>query len=533
MRSFISIVLLYSIMCFAASSAIAPPRAIEQLILKENTKYRIYKSFDLKGETIQIPKGCTLAFRGGSISNGTIVFNSTIIKGRPRFRNCVLRGSVKIKRIDDRCFISPDDKSTFIFLFSNAIINGIRCDFYRDYRISMEGEGFSGIMFFENLDSGSDIRFHNCALFNTYVFQTASIKPLIVFRDVKNVTIRNLSFFDVEEHNTHLFTESSGCNFIQCYGDCEGINLLNCYQENGDCILRSGVYKHNQYYPDNTPSKGLTNSILKVASKNSGYGLALYCGDNLSIDINVDSPHRGFYCSGISNSNIRYHGYNPIETKCHILLKDAVYKKMDDAGNYSLDMKGCSNLSIRVIIDKLLTNERVVEFSSYGSGRKENASFDFRSGPCHHSNIDITGEINEYPEDGYNYIVSVNSESGTMDNEDRYGNKVTGIRIHDFYGKGGSANRNLCMVQPYTETQLEFVNCTTFDQELGYNIQVFGNAKGTIVVTNCSVENIYVRNKLSEAFIIDVKKRPIRGEIKYIENQASRKGLVQIINAER
>ncbi len=499
--------------------------------LQENTKYCICGKIDLKGETLQIPHGCVLVFWGGSISNGNIVFDSTKIKGHPRFRNCQYKGNIKIRKIDDRDFTSSDDKGTFVFLFSNAVKNGIQCDFHRDYHISMEGVKSSGVMLFEDIDSRTDIRFHGCSLYNTYAFPSRAVKPIIVLRNVKNITIRDFSFYDVEGHNTHLMPETNGCTFIQCYGDCEGINLLNCYQENGDCILRSGVYRHDSNLPKNTPTKGLTNSTLKVKSKNTGYGLALYCGDNLNIDIDVNSPHRGFYCTGVSNSIIRYKGYNPVETKCHILIKDAVYKKKEKNGDYSLDMKGCSNLTIKAIIDELLLKEKVISFSTYGSGRKENADFRFRSEPCHHSNIDFTADIKHYSDEGPYYIVSINSDSGALNDEDMIGCKVTDIRIHDIYKTGGNAKGYLCMAQKFTDSQIEFVNCTASDPELGYDFAIVGNAKGSVRIRNSNVGTIYVREKSSGEFTINTENTRMNGELVYIKDQAH-KELVRLIKSD-
>ena len=527
------LILAAAFLCLTAFTASVQLGAGNQLELKANTKYRISGKIDLGGKTLQIPEACTLVFRGGSISNGSLVFNSTVIKGHPRFENCQFKGKIKIRKIDDRDFTSKDEKGTFVFLFSNAVTNGVKCDFHRDYRISMKGVNSSGLMQFENLKSGADIRFHDCSIYNTYVFPTLSIKPVIVLTNVKNIFIRNCSFYDVKEHNTHLFAESNGANFIQCYGDCERINLVNCYQENGDCFLRSGVYKHYPESPNNTPSVGLENSTLNVRSKNTGYGLALYCGNNLKIDLDVDSPHRGLYCAGVSNSTIKYRGFRPVETKCHVLLKDAVYKKMDSAGKYSLDMKGCSNLSISVVIDKLMTGERVVIFSTYGSGKNENADFSFRSEPCQHSKIDIAADIRQYPDDGYNYIVSVNSDGDESNGKDVYGCKVTEVKVHGMTSKGGKANRNLCMVQAGTFSQIEFSNCKVSDQEPGYNIQVFGNAKGEITIKDCNLENVYVRNKLSDELVVNAKKAFVKGGLVYIKDQASREGLVRLIKSDK
>ena len=45
-----------------------------------NIIYKIVSDIDLNGATLTLPSGCTLDFQGGSFSNGTIVFNDTIIK---------------------------------------------------------------------------------------------------------------------------------------------------------------------------------------------------------------------------------------------------------------------------------------------------------------------------------------------------------------------------------------------------------------------------------------------------------------------
>ena len=52
--------------------------------LKENSTLVIKDDFSLSGKTVIIPKNCTLRFDGGSLSNGTIVFQNTRLLGDPR-----------------------------------------------------------------------------------------------------------------------------------------------------------------------------------------------------------------------------------------------------------------------------------------------------------------------------------------------------------------------------------------------------------------------------------------------------------------
>lgn len=44
-----------------------------------NIIYKITTDVDLESESLTIPSGCTLDFQGGSISNGTIILDSTKI----------------------------------------------------------------------------------------------------------------------------------------------------------------------------------------------------------------------------------------------------------------------------------------------------------------------------------------------------------------------------------------------------------------------------------------------------------------------
>lgn len=51
----------------------------QQAINKANTIYHIQYDYDLNGETITIPENCVLYFAGGSIGNGTLVAQNTVI----------------------------------------------------------------------------------------------------------------------------------------------------------------------------------------------------------------------------------------------------------------------------------------------------------------------------------------------------------------------------------------------------------------------------------------------------------------------
>lgn len=66
----------------------------QDMMSKENTRYIIQYDYDLGGETINVPDGCVLESDGGSLSNGTIVFNNTEIRGTSNFILCASQGTI-------------------------------------------------------------------------------------------------------------------------------------------------------------------------------------------------------------------------------------------------------------------------------------------------------------------------------------------------------------------------------------------------------------------------------------------------------
>ena len=54
----------------------------------QNTIYEVRYDYDLQGQTLALPKGATLLFKGGNINNGTIQFNGGTIIGADKFEDC-------------------------------------------------------------------------------------------------------------------------------------------------------------------------------------------------------------------------------------------------------------------------------------------------------------------------------------------------------------------------------------------------------------------------------------------------------------
>ena len=54
----------------------------------QNTIYEVRYDFDLQGQTINLPKGATLLFKGGAINNGSVYFNGGTIIGADKLSDC-------------------------------------------------------------------------------------------------------------------------------------------------------------------------------------------------------------------------------------------------------------------------------------------------------------------------------------------------------------------------------------------------------------------------------------------------------------
>lgn len=111
-----------------------------------NTIYEIRYDFDLNGETIQMKEGCTLKFEGGSLNNGILKCNNTIINNANFvvLNNCSFSGTILSEYVRPEWFGAigngiADD--------SNAIISSINsgCD------VLLTDNSIYGFSTFENV----------------------------------------------------------------------------------------------------------------------------------------------------------------------------------------------------------------------------------------------------------------------------------------------------------------------------------------------------------------------------------------------
>ena len=69
-------------------------KTFAEQVTEENTIYEIRYHFNLGGNSVNIPAGCTLKFNGGDISNGSVVYNNTEIQGNSII-DCTCTGGLR------------------------------------------------------------------------------------------------------------------------------------------------------------------------------------------------------------------------------------------------------------------------------------------------------------------------------------------------------------------------------------------------------------------------------------------------------
>lgn len=178
------------------------------MINQPNTIYEIRYDFDLNGETIEMQEGCTLKFNGGSLSNGKVVGNDTIIESSPIqiFKNISILGTwncISYSEWFDN-IQSIFDKSTFTNIrFVNTYVLKEPIIISRD-NINIDG---GGKFFTENTNV---FRISNCSNINisSLSFSALAASDSAIFCKVVN----NIKITKCSCENINLFSSASGTN---------------------------------------------------------------------------------------------------------------------------------------------------------------------------------------------------------------------------------------------------------------------------------------------------------------------------------
>ena len=149
-------------------------------VTRENTEYEVEGDFDLEGGIVAIPEGCTLIFKGGSVSNGTLLGNKTLIvreQDEPVFKDVMLKGTFRSSgEFSINAYSS--NKLDYFYSFIQAF-SGTPLYLSDDYSVT-EYEGISDGAMPQSIEI--DGRGHKLTLYSLGAYKVLQCK-------MKNITI--------------------------------------------------------------------------------------------------------------------------------------------------------------------------------------------------------------------------------------------------------------------------------------------------------------------------------------------------------
>lgn len=233
----------------------------QDMINKPNTIYEIRYDFDLNGETINIPKNCTLKFESGSIENGTINENCTEIVANDAiiFKNIKLTGTSRTKEFKCTWFgiVTNIDVTDIIndatlniknigggaLLFGSGQYKIYNSVLIRD-NVSIIGQEYHNNAYYRN-----DTTFEGFVKDTSYYWmfdtdivdkETGTRRPYNYFYEKLIANDANSKNKQIFIKNINLFSHCSDSNNSEIYG---GLRLLHCVNLTLDniCVANTKV----------------------------------------------------------------------------------------------------------------------------------------------------------------------------------------------------------------------------------------------------------------------------------------------------
>ena len=102
---------------------------------------------------------------------------------------------------------------------------------------------------------------------------------------------------------------------------------------------------------------------------------------------------------------------------------------------------------------------------------------------------------------------------------------MSNIYIHDINYRGGLSKKYIIQATPYTESNIDMVNCsltdTGHDSSNDFGIQIIGTSTGIIKLKNCSLGFVEVKKKEYGEYVIKVENSFIKKESINYDNESS------------
>lgn len=251
---------------------------LSKLLSEANTRYIIRYNHDLSKykDDVAIGANSILEFRKGSLNNGTIIFNNTRIKTKPRkiFSNNEYEDSIDVtvanpewfgaigdgKTDDTRAIQNAMDVSRNVCGIGNKVY-AVRTDspYKHCFEVNKDSLTLSINLIDLNEYNSSDYRGRG-----------------VIFIDNKNAFSFKGSITSVNSTlpvsaKTGMTLEESRAGIV-CYGDCKGMNInLSC--SNLYCGIFHGAFMYDEYLYRNG-TEGINHSKVNVNAYRVAYPVA-------------------------------------------------------------------------------------------------------------------------------------------------------------------------------------------------------------------------------------------------------------------
>lgn len=199
----------------------------QSMINMPNNVYKIRYDFDLNGATINLPANSVLQFVGGSIKNGTLNGNNTVIEADSNaviFDSVVIEGTWNVEHIYDSWFafntspsyVSNQIITNILALSSDDVYNTIHFDADRTYYFELPYKGRANL--------GDDVR-PNYWLLNTEEY--AFLRIFTGFTSNTHLIVNN---------TIQMLPTNQGAYFIFHIENKENITISGTGAINGDAL---------------------------------------------------------------------------------------------------------------------------------------------------------------------------------------------------------------------------------------------------------------------------------------------------------
>lgn len=351
----------------------------DEQVTMSDTIYKICYEFDLNNKVITIPKNCTLKFEGGSLTNGTLNGNNTIIDGNLNkiFGDINFIGKFIITEISTDILKEPNKVNSLkklIDLSNEDIYNKIIIKSYIDepYQVTFDkvtSIESHGLVIKSNTDIilNADIEFidgnktdkyrafyildvsnvnieGNGTLIGDYYTHTLSHESChgLTITNSKNITVKGISckwFWG----DGLVINNSTGNNSIITI---ENVNIFENRRNN--IYVNSGtVVFNNIYCHDIDPEKKYTNFPKGLDIEPHGSGVYY----NVSIDNSI-FKNNGHYDINIPNV--------PVDSKRLIIDKcEITYLGFGSCDNFYILNSKIEHLNVPTIHERLSLNNRI------------------------------------------------------------------------------------------------------------------------------------------------------------------------------